>query len=293
MKIVTGTASKDLGDKISNLLGYQTVPIEFKRFPDGEMYLRFTGEVKDEDIVIVQTTGPPQDENLVQLLLLVDTARDLGARSVIAVVPYVAYGRQTQRHRPGEAISANTVFKLLKNAGVDFLITVDFHSPEILKTFGNSVQNISAIPSLAHFMMQNNLEGAFSLAPDKGAIKFAKTASKIIKGDYGWLEKKRDRVTGEVIFELKDLDVKSKSAIVFDDIISTGSTMIHAVTALKKQGAKKVYTACVHPLLIDDAMEKLVRAGAMKIIGTDSIQSSVSVVSIAPAITEALRRWPM
>lgn len=291
MKIVSGTASKHLAGKISDLLGYPMIPVEFKRFPDGEMYLRFTGEVKDEDVVIVQTTGPPQNENLFQLLLLVDTARDLGARSIVAVVPYVAYGRQMQRYRPGEAVSAKTIFKLLKNAGIDYFITVDFHSPEMLNTIGISVQNISAIPSLAHFMVQNNFSSAFSLAPDKGAVKFVEAAARIMNGEYGWLEKKRDKITGEVTFELKDLNVKNKDAIVFDDIISTGSTMIHAISALKKQGAKRVYAACVHPLLIDDAMERMLQAGATKIVGTDSVLSSVSVVSIAPVVTEALKRW--
>ncbi|UCH37312.1 MAG: ribose-phosphate diphosphokinase [Candidatus Bathyarchaeota archaeon] len=291
MKIVPGTSSKHLADKISHLLGEQIIPIEFKRFPDGEMYIRFTKEVKGEDVVIVQSTGPPQDENLIQLLLLIDTARDLGARSIIAVVPYVAYGRQMQRHRPGEAVSATTVFKLLKNAGVDYFITVDYHSPETINTIGNSVQNISAIPSLAHFMVQNNLEDAFSLAPDKGAIKFAETAARIMKGGYSWLEKNRDIITGEVTFELRDLDVKNKDAVVFDDIISTGSTMVHAIKALKKQGARRVYAACVHPLLINNAKERISQAGAIQIVGTDSVPSSVSVVSIAPVITEALKRW--
>jgi ribose-phosphate pyrophosphokinase len=291
MKIIAGTSSTRLADKIGNLLGFQTIPVETKRFPDGELYLRFTREVKNEDVIIVQTTGPPQDENLFQLLLLIDTARDLGVRSIVAVVPYVAYGRQTQRYRSGEAITANTVFKLLQNVGIDLFITVDFHSPEMLRSIGDSIQNISAMPSLAHFMLQNNLEGAFSLAPDKGAVKFVETTAKIMKGECGWLEKKRDRITGEVTFELRDLNVRNKDAIVFDDIISTGSTMIHAVRALKKQGAKRVYAACVHPLLVDDAMEKILQAGATKIVGTDSVLSDVSVVSIAPVISEALRRW--
>jgi len=135
------------------------------------------------------------------------------------------------------------------------------------------------------------MKGAFSLAPDDGAIEFVKVTSRILRGDYGWLEKTRDKVTGEVTFELKALNVKDKDVVIFDDIISTGSTMIHAVKMLRKQGARRIYAACVHPLLIGDAKERILREGALEIVGTDSVQSPVSVVSVAPLIAEALERW--
>lgn len=264
MKIITGQASKELGYRIGNLLGEQVVPIEFKRFPDGEMYIRFAEDIKGENVVIIQTTGPPQDSNLLQLLFLIDAAKDLGAKSIIAVVPYVAYGRQENRFRSGEAISANTVFKLIKDIGTDFFITVDFHSPKLLETFGDRFVNLSAIPNLAYFLMQRNISCAFSLAPDDGAIEFVKVTSKILNGDCGWLEKTRNKKTGEVTFELKALNVKDKDAVIFDDIISTGSTMLYAVRALKEQGAKRIYAACVHPLLIGDARKIFYRKAHWK-----------------------------
>lgn len=291
MKIISGQASKELGYRIGNLLKEQVVPIEFKRFPDGEMYIRFAEDITDENVVIVQTTGPPQDSNFLQLLLLIDAAKDLGAKTIIAVVPYIAYGRQESRFRPGEAISAKTIFKLIRDIGIDFFITVDFHSPKLLETFGNQFLNLSAIPNLAEFLIRRNVSGAFSLAPDNGAIEFVKNTSKILNGDYGWLEKKRNRMTGEVIFELKALNVRNKDAVIFDDIISSGSTMLYAIKALKEQGARKIYAACVHPLLIGDAKEKILQEGALEIIGTDSIQSSVSLVTIAPLIAEKLKKW--
>jgi len=291
MKIVPGPASIDLGFKIGQLLGAHVVSIEHKCFPDGEFYIRFTENISDEDVVIVQTTGPSQDSNLLQLLFMLDAAKDLGARSIITVVPYIAYGRQESRYRPGEAISANTVFKLIRAIGVDYFITVDFHDPKLLESLGNRFENLSAIPFLAQFMLKYDLKGAFSLAPDDGAMGFVKTTAKILKGEYGWLEKTRNKVTGEVIFELKTFDVNGKDVVIFDDIISTGSTMVYAVRALKAQGAKRVYSTCVHPLLINDAKEKILGAGAIEIIGTDSIQSSLKVVSVAPLIAEALKKW--
>lgn len=291
MKIVPGPASENLGRKVAALLGVTAVQMEYKRFPDGEFYIRFAEEIRGEDVVIVQTTGPPQDSNFLHLILLADAAKDLGAKSLIAVVPYVAYGRQEERYRSGEAVSANTVLKLIREVGVDLFITADFHDPKLLASAGKRFENISAIPSLAQHILQYKLDGAFSLAPDDGAQAFVKTTSKILKGDWGWLEKTRDKVTGKVSFELKALNVKGKDAVVFDDIISTGSTMVQAVKALKDQGANRVYATCVHPLLIGDAKENILRAGATAIIGTDSVQSSVSTVSIAPLVAEALQRW--
>ena len=294
MKIVLGPASRDLGLKIGNALGAPVVPVDFKRFPDGESYLRLTEEVEGEDVAVVQTTGPPQDSNLLQLLLLVDATRHLGAKSVVAVVPYIAYGRQEKRFRPGEAVSANTVFKLFRDVGISSLITVDFHSPELLGSSGIRFENVSAMSSLANFMkMRYNLSGAFSLAPDEGAVDAVKVTSKVLEGGYGWLEKTRDKVTGEVTFELKALNVKGEDAVVFDDIISSGSTMIHAVKSLREMGAKRIYAACVHPLLIGEAKERILKEGALEIVGTDAVQSSVGVVSVAPLVAEVLMKWCM
>ena len=292
MKIVLGPASRGLGQKIGDTLGAPIVPVDFKRFPDGESYLRLTEEVEGEDVVIVQTTCPPQDSNLVQLLLLADAARDLGAKSVAAVIPYIAYGRQEQRFRSGEAVSANTVFKLLREVDISSLVTVDFHSPELLESSGIRFANVSAIPSLAKFLKERyKLDGAFSLAPDEGAKEFVKVTAKIMNGDYGWLEKTRDKVSGEVTFELKALNVRDRDAVVFDDIISSGSTMIHAVKSLKEMGAKRTFAACTHPLLIGDAKEQILAMGAQEIVGTDAIQSSMGLVSIAPVVADVLRKW--
>jgi len=182
------------------------------------------------------------------------------------------------------------VFKLLGAVGVKNFITVNFHNPDILQRFGIPTENLSAIPSLADYMTKFNIDGAFSLAPDEGAINFVEASSKILGGEYGWLKKSRDRVTGETTVETASLNVKGKDSVVFDDIISSGSTMISAVKALKALGARRVYVACVHPLLIGNSRERILAEGALKIVGTDCIQSPVSIVSVAPLVAEALRR---
>lgn len=290
MIVVPGPASKELGLNIARILGVKVVPIEFKHFPDGESYIRFTESTQGENVVIVQTTGPPQDTSLIQLLLLIDTAKELGAKSIAAVVPYVAYGRQNSRFRDGEAISSKTVFRLLKNVDIDHFITVNFHVPEILKGLKTPFENVSAIQPLAEHMLSYGLSGAFSLAPDEGAIKLVEESSKILKGGYGWLRKERDKVTGDVAFNTSSLEVKGKDVVIFDDIISSGSTMISAVKILKTLGTKRIYVACVHPLLIGNALQKVLAEGALSIVGTDCVRSLVSSLSVAPLLADILRR---
>jgi len=288
MKIIPGPSSTELGRKIAEILGVETVSVAHKKFPDSESYIRLEEEVKGEEIVIVQSTGPPQDTNLIQLFILADAAKDLGAKRIIAIVPYLAYARQDKRFLPGEAISIQTIGKLLKTSGIDELITVNVHESKVLEKFEIPAKSISAIGLLADYFKSKGLERAFALAPDEGAAEFAIEASKVLGGDYGWLHKERDRYTGEVRTEEKNLDVSGKDAIIFDDIISTGGTTANAVKILRKQGARRVFAACVHPLMIGNAKERILQAGAEEIVGTDSVPSNVTVVSLAPLLAKAL-----
>jgi ribose-phosphate pyrophosphokinase len=290
MIVIPGPASIELGFEVAKELKSKTIPIEYKTFPDGELYLRFTGEVTNEKLAIIQTTSPPQDTRLMELLLLIDTAHELGAHSITAVVPYFAYARQDKRFRSGEPISAKTMIKLIEAVGVTRFITVNIHSTKILENFNIPAENLSAIPLLAKHFYSRGFAKAFALAPDEGAIDMAIEASKILGGEYGWLKKERDKITGEIIVEKKLFDIKGRDAIVFDDIISTGGTMATAVKILKEQGARRVYAACVHPLLIGDAKERILKSGADGIVGTNSVQGPASTVSLAPLIAEALKK---
>jgi ribose-phosphate pyrophosphokinase len=288
MIIVPGPASQELGRKIAELLKQKIVPIEFKRFPDGESYIRFDGEVENEDVVIVQTTSPPQNENLVQLLLIADTAKDLRAKTITAAVPYFAYARQDQRFRPGEALSVKTMVKLLETCGVSKIYTVNAHNPAILETLQVPIEDLSAIPLLAEYFKNKGFDRAFSLALGKKGLATALEADKVLGGGYGYISTQRDIITGKVTIEERSLPVKGRDVIIFDDIISSGGTMVKAVAWTRKQGARTVHAACVHPLLIGDAENKIIQSGADSIVGTDSVPSRISVVSIAPLIAEAL-----
>jgi len=281
-----------LGRRIASALNSKAVEVEFRRFPDGESYIRFEDAtpIKGEDAVIVQTTSPPQNENLIQLLLLADNAKDLGAKSVTAVVPYFAYARQDSRFRPGEAFSLKTVVTLMKTCGVGRIITVNSHNPALMKTLPVPVEDLSAFRLIAEHLKKKGLEGAFSLSLGKEGMHVAVEANHVLKGGCDYISTQRDRVTGNVAVEHKTLPVKNRNVVILDDIISSGGTMIKAVSLVKEQGGRRIYAACVHPLMMGDVKDRLLNSGAEAIVGTDSVPSPVSEVSIAPLVASALKK---
>jgi len=290
VKIIPGPASRELGEKLANELHAEITPVFLKTFPDGESYIRFEKQnLKGEDAVIVQTTSPPQDQRLLQLMLMADNAKDLEARSITAIVPYFAYSRQDKRFIPGEAFSIKTIIKLLENCGVTKIISLNAHNPTVLKNFNVPVLDLSAIPMLAEYFKAKKLvQNPLSLSMGKKALSVAQEADNILQGGYDYVASKRDVVTGNVTLEDKPLPVKNRDVIIFDDIISSGGTMAKAVKLVKDKGARKVYAACVHPILIGDSYKRIIENGAEEIVGTDAVPSPVSKVSIAPLLCRVL-----
>jgi ribose-phosphate pyrophosphokinase len=290
VKIIPGPASKELGQEIAKYLNIQPTPVFIKTFPDGESYIRFeTASLKNEEVIIVQTTSPPQDQKLIQLMLMADNAKDMQAQTITAVVPYLAYSRQDKRFIPGETFSIKTIIKTLQNCGINKIITINAHNPTVLKDFDIPIIDVSAIPLLAEYFKTNKLaQKPLSLSMGKKALNVAQQADNILHGGYDYLTSKRDTTTGNVTLEDKPLPVKNRDAIIFDDIISSGGTMAKAVKMVKDKGARKVYAACVHPLLIGNSHKNIIENGAEDIIGTDAVESPASKVSIAPLIGKTL-----
>jgi ribose-phosphate pyrophosphokinase len=257
MIIIPGPASEKLGQEIADMLKVRAVPVEFKCFPDGESCIRFTESVEDEDVVIVQTTSPPQDKHLMQLFIMADNAKDQKAKSITAVIPYFAYARQDKRFRAGEPFSVKTIVNLLETCGVTRIITVNSHNPKILKNFKIRIDDLSAINLLAEHFKRESFDKAFSISLGKKAVDMAKQADNVLGGGYGYISTQRDRVSGKVTIEKKPLPVKNRDVVVFDDIISSGGTMTQTVKWVRKQRARRVYAACVHPLLIKDSKDRI------------------------------------
>ena len=284
----------ELGGKIAEKLGFDYHPVDHRIFPDGESYIRLMAPVEGETVVVVQTTFPNPDRGVVQLLLMVRAAKDLGAERVLCVVPYLAYSRQDKRFREGEALSLDTVVALLDDAGGDDLIVVDVHNEESLERLqvktSLGIVNLSAMHLLAGHLKGLGFRGAYSLSPDEGAKHLADAAAKVLGGGSGFFEKIRDRKTGEIEMAVKDIDLGGKDAVVFDDIISSGGTTAAAVRGLKNQGAKRIAAACTHGLFMGGAEEKIRDAGTDLIVSTDTVLTSLSRVTVAGLIADHLNK---
>lgn len=293
MMIMGGSSSIALAVKVARELGKAASKLEIKKFPDGEKYVRVLDEVGGEDVVVIQSTYHKPDEYLLEYFLLADALRDLGAKKIVAVIAYFAYARQDERFKPGEAVSFETVTKLIESVGTSEIYTIDMHLhrvPEASKIFRIPAHNLSAIPLLAEYIQRNLLlDEPVVIAPDEEAEQWAKVAAETLNVDYDVLEKRRlgpERVR----IEPRRLGVTNRDVVIVDDIISTGGTIVETVNVVRREGARKIIVACTHPLLIKNALAKIYEVGADAVIGTDTIPSPVSRVSVAPLIAEALRK---
>ena len=298
--IIGGSASQDLAAHVAKELGEELCYVETKKFPDGERYLRIDGEIADE-VTVIQSTGYPQDENLMELLFIIANLKDLGAKKVRAVVPYMGYARQEKRFNPGETISAKIICELIQAAGADEFITFNIHEACVLNFFDIPARNLSAMPAIAEFLDKSDADNMLIIAPDKGAYGFAQEMSEIIGCDCTYLTKVRlgpDKVETKIVDVRCDSEsentvnvdsVKGKHAIIIDDIIATGGTIVNAINILKQYGASSIDVCCVHPILTNNGATRIYAAGANKIIGTNSLSSDTSRVSLAKSIADALR----
>jgi len=288
--IVSGPASPTLARRVADMMNASVMQLEHKVFPDGETYIRFPESLDGEPVAVIQSCYPPQARNLVDLLFALDTAREMGAKEVAAVVPYFAYARQDDRYRSGEAVSAKTSASLIEAVGVSHFLTIDVPSNKALQFFKIHAENLTCMNVMGTYLKSRGLRRPYVLAPDDGAIPLAETVSDALQTEYAWFEKLRDKVTGAVSTSGKDVDLKGRDAVIVDDVISTGKTIANTAQIAKKQGAEKVIAACAHLLLTGNAEETLKAAGVEETIGTDSIEIRPQPVSIAPVLAEALSR---
>ncbi len=284
--VVAGSASKPFAEALARELGTTLAAAEHKRFPDGEGYVRLHADAKGRDVLVVQSTAP--DPNLVELLLWLDAAREAGARTVTAVVPYFGYARQDRVFNPGESVSSRAAGRAIA-AAADKVVTVDPHKLDILAFMGGKATAVSAVPQLAAALRSWRVDAV--LAPDKGALDRAREAAGILGVPVDHLEKTRLSAT-EVRMAPKSLDVRGKRVAIVDDLIASGSTMVQAAKQLKANGAAAVYAACTHGLFTGNALPNLLGGGIDRVLCTDTFLSgpcSCDSVSAAPAVAAVLR----
>jgi len=283
MIVFSSEKSAALAKEVSAGLGAKNGEIKKEVFPDGEIYVRLMDKVSGQDCIMIHTARDNSD--IVELILVLSALKDNKAKKIICIIPYLAYSRQDKAFLEGEAVSARTLLKII-DSFADKIILVNAHFLEEAGKFdfgGVEITNLDAFPLLAEYF--SKVGDAVVIAPDQGSLKYAADAAKVIGCPFDYLIKKR--LSGDdVEMQPKEVDISGKNAIILDDIISTGGTMVKASEKLKSQGAKAVYIGCVHGVFSKGVdMFK----SAKEVVSTDSIPCGLCKISLAPIIIEALK----
>ena len=286
--VIAGSASKDLGKRIARRLKAPYVEAKTRVFPDGESKITFGRIPKNSVILVVQSTYPPVDTNLLQALSIISQARKVSSK-IYAIIPYMGYARQDRQFLSGEVVTMSIVARMLKSAGARKIVVVDIHSKIALNHFKIPKENVSAIPELAKYFKRMKLKDALVVSPDMGGALRAKRFASLINTDFIALKKSRNRKTGKVVIQSSKVDVRGKDLILVDDIISTGGSIVKAAQFLKRQKCKRVFVACTHGLFVGDAEKKIKNAGVSRIISTNTIPRNTSKVDISGVIADSIR----
>lgn len=306
MQVVFGGScgdSRDIGKEIAERLDLPFYETEKREFRDTEMLVRLPveklehkgqrqEELKGMDVIYVQSTAPAQSEHLIELFLTVENIKRRGARRLILLVPYLAHARQDKEFNLGEVISKDVIGKILKSLGVDRLFTVDVHFNREVGEYtyeGIKAYNVTAAGALAEYIRDKlEITSPKILIPDYGHKPIAEFITPILGDDIIFGKKERIGETEVSITFSETEDFNGRAAVIFDDMISSGTTCVRAAEYLKKRKASEVILAVTHTLYINKARDKLLTAGIDKIIATNSIPKEDSVVSVAPIFADAI-----
>jgi len=297
MVIFSGNANRDLALSICSHLSQPLGAASVERFPDGELNVKMNDDVRGADVFIVQPTCPPVNEYLMELLLLIDCARRASAARVTVVIPYYGYARKDRKDEGRVPISAKLVANILTTAGAHRLLTVDLHATQIQGFFDIPVDHLFAAPVFIDYYRKKNLRDLCVVSPDVGGVKTARAYAKRLGADLAIVDKRRispeEAEMGYVIG-----DVKGKTVLIVDDMITTGGTLVGAARLLEESGARDIHVAATHPVLCGKAVENLTQSRIREVTVTDSIPlgnkvelcPKIKVLSLAGLLAEAIRR---
>jgi ribose-phosphate pyrophosphokinase len=298
--IFSGSANRPLAQAIAAYLDKSLGNAVLTRFPDGETFTKINEDVRGRDVFIIQPTCAPQNDNLMELLLLIDAACRASADRVTAVVPYYGYARQDRKDEGRVPISAKLVANLIQTAGADRLLAVHLHAYQIQGFFDIPVDHLLAEPVFLKYFQELAIENLTVVSPDVGNVKEARVFAEVLGGELAIIDKERvsgSKVrTGVLIGSVRDRNV-----LIVDDMITRGTTLAAAAPLLKESGAEDIYVAATHPVMCCGAAENLTEPSLKEIIVTDSIPLSdeakrlenVKVLSLAELLGEAIRRIHM
>lgn len=293
LKLIAGNANPALAREISDHLGIPLTKAEIERFPDGEISVHIKETVRGADVCVIQPTCPPVNENLMELLLIIDALKRASAERITAVIPYYGYARQDRKHIGRVPISAKLVANMIVTAGADRVLTLDLPAGQIQGFFDIPVDNLRGDPILADYFQHQDLEDTVIVAPDVGAAKRARAVAERLELPLAIVEKSRISPTKVRALNIIG-NVKGTRAILIDDILATGGTVIEATNLLLEFGAREVLAAFTHGIFAGDAVKKLEASPVKKIVVTNTIpppkSPKIETISVGVLLAETIKR---
>lgn len=297
MKLFAGTANPELAARIAEHLGVPLGGLKITRFADSEMYVKFEESVRGTDAFVVQPTCQPIDTNLLELLILLDALKRASVKTITCVLPYYGYARQEKKGGPREAITAKLIANLLTTAGADRIVAMDLHADAIQGFFDIPVDHLTAVRIIADYLSLKGLHDIVVVSPDEGRVKTVRQIAGRLRSPLAVGYKFHPEHGMSVISGLAG-DVRGKTCIVYDDIISSGGSINEIVDTLLENGARpEIFVACTHAVLAGPAIQRLSRPEIAEVIVTDTIPltpekrtAKTTVLSVAPLFAEAMQR---
>jgi ribose-phosphate pyrophosphokinase len=296
LMLFSGRSNPELAEKIAERLGIALGEVELKTFANDETYVRYDDSIRGSDAFIIQSGSPPVNDHLVELLIMIQAAKLASAKRITAVVPWYPYSRQDKKSRPREPITAKLVADFLEIAGVDRVLTMDLHAGQIQGFFGVPVDHMTALPLFAQYYRDKGLHGdrVVAVSPDPGRAKMARRFGQMLEADLAIMNKARpEHDTAEVTEVIGD--VRGKVAIMSDDVIMTGGTLVAGAQALKDAGATDVYACATHGLFPGNAFEKLEASEMTEIAVTDTVAidklnrpEKIATLSVSKLLAETI-----
>ena len=293
IRLLSGSSHPGLASEIAKVLKLKLTPVTLQRFPNDNLFCRIEESIRGDDVFILQTSSRPVNDHLMELLIMIDAAKYASADRITVVLPYYPYVRSDKKDQPRVSITARLVADMLLTAGAHRVITLDLHALQILSFFHIPADQLLSVSVITPYLQKMDLKEAVIVAPDVGGVGRARFYAKKLHLPLAIMDKRRDKknqtVKGGVIIG----DVKGKKAIIVDDEVSTGETLLETVRALKRYKAKEIYAVCIHPIFAAGTQDRILKSPIKEMIVTNSIpfkprSKRIKVLSIAPLLAQAI-----
>ena len=295
LKVFSGSANRELAQRICEVIGTSLGDATISSFPDGETYVKIEENIRGRDVFIIQPTSPPTNQHLMELLIMVDAARRASAARITAVIPFFGYARQDRKDQPRVPITAKLVANLLCAAGVTRVLTMDLHAQQVQGFFDIPVDHLYSMPVLIKYLRQKLTRKTVVVSPDVGGLKMASAYSQALGANLAIVAKQRKSAT-ETKVQYVIGDVEGCDVLLVDDLTETAGTLTSAATILKERGALDIYAGVAHAVLVDLAIERLQKSQIKELITTNSTPQRVvegfttTVLCVSELLGESIKR---